>query len=442
MRIDIDGELVANGQKFFRDDFCPQDFKDAVKDIEEGEQIDLHITSPGGNVIEGNVIVSLIRNAQRDGHKVCAYVHGMAASMASVIACACDELHIDDNAVLMMHLPWSCVEGNSNDMRKEVQLLDMLTKTLVSIYRNKFDKTDDEILQMLADETWILGSEASEYGLDCVVERSTEMPMKMAAKLCKYNYKNIPRGIKMKLEEELKKEDPSKKEGDTTVTEEEIKKVETSQNEDETQKEEPSKVEDPEKKETPKEEPSSETSSKDEPSKEDEPKKEDDPEKKEPSSNEDEPKDDEDMDEDDPEELKARIAELERENEELRNRLEQLSKEGEEKANARVSGMQSKMQSKINDFANQLKAREGELTKMKNEVTSLLSRIDESNNELKAVRADLAKTSSALQEKTDALDALNSRVLGRAEEVVDWRNLKGQEFWDFLDKHPEIIKQH
>lgn len=161
MRIDIDGELVANGQKFFRDDFCPQDFKDAVKDIEEGEQIELHITSPGGNVIEGNVIVSLIRNAQRDGHKVCAYVHGIAASMASVIACACDELHMDDNAVLMMHLPWSCVEGNSNDMRKEVQVLDMLTKTLVSIYRNKFDKTEDEILQMLADETWILGSEAS-----------------------------------------------------------------------------------------------------------------------------------------------------------------------------------------------------------------------------------------------------------------------------------------
>lgn len=435
MRIDIDGELVANGQKFFPDDFCPQDFKDALEDIEEGEQIDLHITSPGGNVIEGNVIVSLIRNAQRDGHKVCAYVHGIAASMASVIACACDELHIDDNAVLMMHLPWSCVEGNSNDMRKEVQLLDMLTKTLVSIYRNKFDKTEDEILQMLAEETWILGSEATEYGLDCVVEHSTDMPMKMAAKLCKYNYKNIPRGIKMKLEEELKKD------GDTTVTEEEIKKVEETDPK-EPQKEEPVKEpsnEDVTKKESSsdedesKEEPSSETSSK-EPSNEDGTKKEDDPEKKET------PKDDEDMD--DPEQLKTRIAELEQENEELRNRLEQLSKDGEEKANARVSGMQSKMQSKINDFANQLKAREGELTKMKNEVTSLLSRIDESNNELKAVRADLDKTSSALQDKTDALDALNSRVLGKSEEVVDWRNLKGQEFWDFLDKHPEIIKQH
>lgn len=434
MRIDIDGELVANGQKFFRDDFCPQDFKDALKDIEEGEQIDLHITSPGGNVIEGNVIVSLIRNAQRDGHKVCAYVHGIAASMASVIACACDELHMDDNAVLMMHLPWSCVEGNSNDMRKEVQVLDMLTKTLVSIYRNKFDKTEDEILQMLADETWILGSEASEYGLDCIVERSTEMPMKMAAKLCKYNYKNIPRGIKMKLEEELKNEDPSKKEDPSK--EEETKKVETSQNEDETKKEPSSdedetKVEDPEKKETPKE-----TSSNEDESKKEEPVKEDGPEKKET------PEDMEDPDEDDPEELKARIAELEQENEELRTKLEQLSKDGEEKANARVSGMQSKMQSKINDFANQLKAREGELTKMKNEVTSLLSRIDESNNELKAVREDLDKTSSALQDKTDALDALNSRVLGKAEEVVDWRNLKGQEFWDFLDKHPEIIKQH
>ena len=84
MKIDISGEIVGNGMKMYDDDFCPQDFKDAIEGLQDGEEIELHITSPGGSVLDGNVIISSIREVQKNGHKVVSYVHGIAASMASV----------------------------------------------------------------------------------------------------------------------------------------------------------------------------------------------------------------------------------------------------------------------------------------------------------------------------------------------------------------------
>ena len=57
----------------------------------------------------GNAIISYLQHAQKDGHRVISHVHGIAASMASAIAFAADELVMDDSAVVMLHLPWTMV---------------------------------------------------------------------------------------------------------------------------------------------------------------------------------------------------------------------------------------------------------------------------------------------------------------------------------------------
>ena len=122
---------------------------------------------------------------------------------------------------------------------------------------------------------------------------------------------------------------------------------------------------------------------------------------------------------------------------ELEERLAQYEKDGEEavtkeECERRVSGMQAKMQLQINDFANQLKVREGELAKAKADAISLQA-------ELEKTTGELSKTASALVEKENALAKLNAGVNSPCE-TVDWRGLKGKEFWDFLKKHPEITK--
>ena len=69
----------------------------------------------------------------------------------------------------------------------------------MGIYKTKFPgKTDEEVKDILAAETWILGSEAESYGLVCTIEHAEKVEMKFAARLTKYDYKNIPEELKMK----------------------------------------------------------------------------------------------------------------------------------------------------------------------------------------------------------------------------------------------------
>ena len=89
------------------------------------------------------------------------------------------------------------------------------------------------------------------------------------------------------------------------------------------------------------------------------------------------------------------------------DKKEMVSKEECEK---RVSGMQSKMQSKINDFTSQLKVKDEELNKAKAELTSLNQRLEKANGEL-------SNMASALEEKNNALAQLNAGVLRPAEEL-------------------------
>ena len=382
MTFKILGDIVDTGaDKRTNEDVCPQDIKEFIDSLKPNEDITIEITSFGGSCTAGNAIVSMLRKASSEGHHTSSHVVSIAASMASVIACACDNLTIDSNAFLMVHLPYSNVEGNYINMRKEADTLELVTRSLVSVYRTKFDLNDDQIFNMLEDETWILGSDAQQYGLKCKVIY-VDSPLKIAASLknCKYTYKNIPKGLKMtEKEENIEKmteqvgivEDPTVK--DPTIEE---KKNDDIVEEIVEKKEEEQIIE----------------------------------------------------------QLKNKISELEAklaayETNEDEDEEYMISQEDCEK---RVSGMQAKMQRQINNFINQLKARDEELAKAKADAISLKDQLDKSSNEL-------SKMTSALVEKENALATLNACVNSPCE-TTDWRNLKGKEFWDFLKKHPEIAK--
>jgi ATP-dependent protease ClpP protease subunit len=77
--------------------------------LKEGESVTFEITSPGGSCTAGLAIANMIRKVSKEGHRTTAHVIGLAASMASVIACACDKLVIDSTAFMMVHDPWASV---------------------------------------------------------------------------------------------------------------------------------------------------------------------------------------------------------------------------------------------------------------------------------------------------------------------------------------------
>lgn len=95
------------------------------------------------------------------------------------------------------------------------------------------------------------------------------------------------------------------------------------------------------------------------------------------------------------------------------------------------------MQNQINDFRNELKLKDNELIEANAKITSLVSELENANREL-------SRQTSALEEKTNALAMLNANVNRPATEKYDpygWKTLKGQAFWDFLKKHPEVTHQ-
>lgn len=373
----LNGDIIDNGDDWDCPCVSPNMLKEFIDGLTENEDIEIEITSFGGSCTAGNAMVSMLRSASANGHRTIAHVVSIAASMASVVACACDELIIDSNAFMMIHLPYTCVEGNYEQIRKEADTLELFTKSLVSVYRSKFNLTDEEIIALLQAETWILGDDAETYGLKCTINK-VDGELKVAAS-CKYGYKNIPRGLK-KMDE--KKIEEIEKTGDEVL--ETLK-------EEVVIKEEP--VEQVEKKIEEVEEPI------------EEPKKEED---------EDEVLDNNEVLEK-LAECEKKIEELTKENEELKCKLAEMETPEEEKVTKkecekRVSGMQASMQKQINEHLNQLKAKDEEIRTVRAELSSLNSKLEEATKEL-------AEKSSALVEKENALAMLNAGVNAPCEEL-------------------------
>ena len=373
----LNGDIIDNGDEWDCPCVSPNMLKEFIDGLAENEDIEIEITSFGGSCTAGNAMVSMLRSASANGHRTIAHVVSIAASMASVVACACDELIIDSNAFMMIHLPYTCVEGNYEQIRKEADTLELFTKSLVSVYRSKFNLTDEEIIALLQAETWILGDDAETYGLKCTINK-VDGELKVAAS-CKYGYKNIPRGLKKMEEKTIEEIVKTGDEALETLKEEVVIK------------EEP--VEQVEKKIEEVEEPI------------EEPKKEED---------ENEVLDNNEVLEK-LAECEKKIEELTKENEELKCKLAEMETPEEEKVTKkecekRVSGMQASMQKQINEHLNQLKAKDEEIRIVKSELSSLSSKLEEATKEL-------TEKSSALVEKENALAMLNAGVNAPCEEL-------------------------
>ena len=111
-------------------------------------------------MFDGNAIYNMLKQHPA---KVTAYVDGLAASMASVIVMAADHVVMPENALMMIHNPWSMSVGDADALRKDADLLDKVKTTLLLAYGRSM-MTDQEISQMMDDETWLTGAEAVEMG--------------------------------------------------------------------------------------------------------------------------------------------------------------------------------------------------------------------------------------------------------------------------------------
>ena len=152
----IYGEISSD--KWDETEITPNEVKELLDSV-KNKDLDIFINSSGGNVFAGLAIYHMLK--RHEGKKT-VYVDGIAASIASIIAMAGDEIHIPKNAYLMIHRSWIYTAGNKNDLLDTIAMLEKTDMNMADIYYEKALEgvTSEKILELMDNETWLTGKEA------------------------------------------------------------------------------------------------------------------------------------------------------------------------------------------------------------------------------------------------------------------------------------------
>ena len=148
--------------------------KQVVKDLAAvtAKKIRVRINSAGGEVFEGLAIYNALRTHTS---KIVVEIDGIAASIASIIALAGDEVKIADNAFYMIHNPHGIAFGNAADMREMAELLDKVGGSLAAIYVEHTGMDMDEIQALMDAETWFTAEEAKAAGFVTAITKGKQI---------------------------------------------------------------------------------------------------------------------------------------------------------------------------------------------------------------------------------------------------------------------------
>ena len=176
--VEITGEIIPNDFAWIYDWFgieytCVNKIKDAINGLADGEELEVRINSPGGDVASGQEIYSLLQTVPST-----AKIMGMAASAAGFLAMGCKRVEISQVGTIMVHNV-SCggVSGDHNEMEKASEMLKSLDASIAAAFVAKSGKSEKEILRMMEKETWLTANQAVEMGIcDAIIGDSTSLP--------------------------------------------------------------------------------------------------------------------------------------------------------------------------------------------------------------------------------------------------------------------------
>lgn len=158
------------------------EFLEDLKLIEGARQLTIRMNSYGGDAIVADVIHNRLREMQRGGTEITCIVDGVAMSGGSLIMCACDTVEVNPSSLIMIHNAWQYMFGGYNveDLMKAAEALDAADRMQASIYQRKTGLPEAEIRAMMAETTYMTGTEAVEKGFADKLIDDAE-PLRIAA---------------------------------------------------------------------------------------------------------------------------------------------------------------------------------------------------------------------------------------------------------------------
>lgn len=142
------------------------EFVKAVRDL-DAATIHVRINSPGGQVFDARTMATALK---QHPSKVVAHIDGLAASAATTIAMAADEVHISQGGFFMIHNAWMLSVGNSDELRTDAGLLDQVDNSIVGDYVARSGQSDEQIRDWMKAETWFSAEEAKAAGFVDVID--------------------------------------------------------------------------------------------------------------------------------------------------------------------------------------------------------------------------------------------------------------------------------
>jgi ATP-dependent protease ClpP protease subunit len=146
--------------------------------------VTINVNSPGGDMFEGIAIYNLLREHKA---KVTINVMGWAASAASIIAMAGDEIRMGLGTFMMVHNAWGGVIGNRHDMQDAVKMFEGFDSAIADIYEARTGMVRKDIEKLMDAETFMGPSDAVKNGFADMVADDIEAPSADA--------KNMDRGL-------------------------------------------------------------------------------------------------------------------------------------------------------------------------------------------------------------------------------------------------------
>ncbi|NAH85837.1 Clp protease ClpP, partial [Escherichia coli] len=172
---DSPAELLIYGYIGEFDEVSSSDIVNKLKDI-SSNAINVKINSYGGSVFTAQAILSSLK---RHKANITVYIDGIAASAATIIAMAGDKVVIPSNAMMMIHNPWTFAAGDADELRDIAEMMDKIRDSILSAYKEKTGLSEDKLIELMDQETWLNAEEAVELGFADEVEK----PMRLSASI-------------------------------------------------------------------------------------------------------------------------------------------------------------------------------------------------------------------------------------------------------------------
>lgn len=146
-------------ESWFDDEVTPAAFK---AELTSGSgPITVWINSPGGDCVAAAQIYNMLMDYPAD---VTVRIDGIAASAASVIAMAGTKVQMSPVSVMMIHNPLTVAMGDSDEMRRAIQLLDEVKESIINAYEIKTGLSRAKLSHLMDGETWMNAKKALELG--------------------------------------------------------------------------------------------------------------------------------------------------------------------------------------------------------------------------------------------------------------------------------------